>query len=66
MAPNQDRRARTLTDADIDALTEALREKVITEFYQDLGKGIWALVWRGIIIAAIAIAAIGAGKHISA
>lgn len=55
---------RTLTDDDVEAITEALRDKVITEFYQDLGKGTWALVWRALIIAAIAIAAIGSGKSL--
>lgn len=57
-----ERRTRTLTDADVEALTEALREKVVSEFYRDLGRGIWSLVWRGLLIAAIAIAAFGAGK----
>ncbi len=58
-----ERRTRTLTDADVEALTNSLRKKVIQEFYHDLGRGIWAMVWRGILIAAIAIAAFGAGKR---
>lgn len=57
-----ERRTRTLTDADVEALTEALRKKWIAAFYQDLGKGVWALVWRAIVVAAVAIAAYGAVK----
>lgn len=59
---------RTLTDDDIKALSEelaeALRERIKQEFYYDLGKGIWALVWRGIILGIIGIAAYGAAKNL--
>jgi hypothetical protein len=54
---------RNLTDADVEAITEALREKVIMEFYRDLGRGVWGLVWRAIVMAMIAIAAFGAVKE---
>jgi hypothetical protein len=55
--------SRTISDADVDAITEALREKVIEGLYRDLGKGIWGLVWRGVVVALIAIAAFGAVKN---
>ena len=51
--------SRTLTDADVAAIAEALKEKVVTEFYQDLGKGIWSYLWKAIIATIIAIAAYG-------
>jgi hypothetical protein len=54
---------RSLTDADVEAITEALREKVIMEFYKDLGRGVWGLVWRLIVLAIIAIAAFGSLKE---
>ncbi len=57
-----ERRQRTLTDADVEALTEAMRKKWIDSFYKDLGKGVWALVWRAVVIAVVAIAAYGALK----
>lgn len=60
----KDHRPRTLTSADVEAITEALREKVIEEFYQDLGRGIWGLVWRGVVIAMVSIAAWGAIKGV--
>lgn len=50
---------RNLTDADIDALLSKIR----SEFYTDLGRGFWAMAWRGIIIVLIAIAAYGALRH---
>lgn len=60
----EERRQRTLTDADVEALTEALRQKWIRAFYQDLGKGVFALVWRAVVVAMIAIAAYGAVKGV--
>lgn len=55
---------RTLTDADIDALTKAMRKAWINSFYQDLGKGLWALVWRVLLAALILVAAYGASKSL--
>lgn len=52
---------RNLTDKDVEALATALREMVIKEFYEDLGKGIWSIAWKTIVVALIAIAAYGAG-----
>lgn len=60
-----ERRTRTLTDADVEAVAEALHGKVIQEFYKDLGKGVWALVWRGTIMAIVSIAAYGAVKGVN-
>lgn len=59
---DNERRQRTLTDADVEALTEAMRKKWITSFYQDLGKGVWALVWRAVVLAIVLVAAYGAIK----
>jgi len=56
----EERRKRMLTDGDVEALTASIRDKVIREFYQDLGKGVWGLVWRSIVIVLIGIAAYGA------
>lgn len=51
---------RKLTDADIEALSDALLERAKREFYTDLGRGFWSLVWRGAVVALLAIAAYGA------
>ena len=53
---------RKITDADVDAITESLRRKIITEFYQDLGKGVWGWVWKVIVMAIVGIAAYGAAR----
>ncbi|MEZ5691208.1 MAG: hypothetical protein R3D71_06050 [Rickettsiales bacterium] len=60
----EENKNRNLTDADVAAITEALRNKVIKQFYQDLGKGVWGLVWRVIVLALIAIAAYGARESL--
>jgi hypothetical protein len=51
---------RTLTDADIDAITEKLEERVIERFQINVGKGILNAVWKWFIVALIAVAAYGA------
>lgn len=50
---------RTLTDADVEAIADALQERIKAEFYQDLGKGVWSLAWRGFVVMVIGIAAYG-------
>lgn len=52
--------SRTLTDEDIEAITEALEKKMTTKIYHDLGKGIFGMIWRGILLAIVSIAAYGA------
>lgn len=56
--------ARTLTDADVEALTRAIEQRLVKKFYQDLGKGLWGAVWKVLLGALIVIAANGAnGWH---
>lgn len=59
-----ERRKRTLTDADVEAIAKATRKAWSDGFYQDLGKGVWALVWRALVAGMILIAAYGAAKSI--
>lgn len=49
---------RKLTDADIQALAKALKN----EFYTNLGRGVWALAWKAIVVAVIALSAYGSLK----
>lgn len=37
---------RTLTDADVEAIAQALQTRIEKRFYQDLGRGLWGLVWK--------------------
>lgn len=61
---DQERRQRAITDEDAKAIARALKTEMVTTFYRDLGKGVWGMVWRGLILAAIAIAFYGAGKDV--
>ena len=55
----EERRTRTLTDEDVEAIVDNLRKK----FFINLGKGVWALAWKGIILLAVGIAIYGATHH---
>lgn len=55
-----DNSERSLTDADIEALSDALLARAKREFYTDLGRGFWALAWRGAVVGLLAVAAYGA------
>lgn len=46
---------RTLTDEDVAAVVDALCEKIKNEFYRDLGRGLWAFVWKALIAGMIGI-----------
>lgn len=56
---------RKLTDADVVSIVEQLERRVTERFYKDLGRGVWALAWKTIVIGLIALAAYGAasGRH---
>lgn len=51
---------RHLTEADVDAIVSALEKRVAEKFYRDLGKGVWGLVWKALVIGLLAVAAYGA------
>lgn len=49
--------ARTLTDADVEMVAAALEKRLSQMFYLNLGKGVWGLVWKALIVGCIIIAA---------
>ena len=53
---------RKLTDEDVKAVVEALENRIVARFYTDLGKGVWAVVWKALIVVLIGLAAAGAVK----
>ena len=53
---------RTLTDADVAAIADALESKLESRFYSNLGKGVWGIVWKLIMAALLILAAYGAAK----
>ena len=55
-----ERRERALTDQDVEALVAAMEGRLLSRFYNNLGHGVWDLVWRVMILAIFAVAAWGA------
>ncbi len=53
---------RLLTDDDVKAIADALEQRIVERFYSDLGKGVWAAVWKAAIAILIAFAAAGSIK----
>lgn len=58
----QARRHRTLTDEDVQAITDSLQKKIMADFYQDLGKGFFGLIKKSFFILITLVAAYGAMK----
>lgn len=54
---------RTLTDADIEAIATALQERLVRDFYKNLGKGVFGWVWRAVVIVFILAAFYGATRE---
>ncbi|MYM65425.1 hypothetical protein GTP45_01080 [Pseudoduganella sp. FT55W] len=57
--PEEDRK---LTDSDVEAIVQLLDKKVTERFYSDLGRGVWAMLWKAIIVTIVGIAAYGSVK----
>lgn len=55
---------RNLTDADISALAEALREKMVDQLYTDIGKGFVGWMWKILIGFGVALSVYGASRGI--
>lgn len=50
---------RALSDADVAAIVRQLRKEVIESFYNDIGRGVWAMAQRVFIMGLVALAAYG-------
>lgn len=57
---DEERRGRALTDEDIEELAKAMEDRLTARFYNNLGHGVWDLIWRTLIVAMLAVAAWGA------
>ena len=55
---------RNLTEADVEAIVDALEERLTKKFYSDVGKGVWDMVWKTVIVGVVAVAAYGASRGI--
>lgn len=50
---------RTLTDADVEAVADALEKRLVEKFYADLGRGVWGYVRRALFVMVLAAVAYG-------
>jgi len=55
---------RRLSEADLTAIADALEHRLTSKFYNDLGKGVWGLAWKAMVLLVLALAAYGAGKGV--
>jgi hypothetical protein len=56
-------RERALTDADIKALADELEDRLVRRFYLNLGRGVWGLIWRAVMVGLLGLAAWGGLKN---
>ncbi|MBD1412789.1 hypothetical protein NUJ30_08785 [Burkholderia contaminans] len=52
---------RILTEADVQAIADALERSIVSRFQQNVGKGVLAVLWRWAIQLMLVLAAYGAG-----
>ena len=52
-----------LTDDDIEKLVDKMCSQMENRLYNNVGAGVVSLVWRGLFMAIIALAAYGVGSH---
>lgn len=41
---------RNLTDADVEAIVAQLKEQLVTDFYGEVGRGIWGWVEKAVLV----------------
>ena len=54
-----ERRDRSLTEADVEAIVDSFENRMEQRFFVNLGRGIWAFVWRAAIAGLLMLAAWG-------
>jgi len=54
--------SRNLTDDDVHAVVDELERRIVERFFSNVGKGVWNLVWRALVVLMAVIAAYGAAK----
>jgi hypothetical protein len=55
---------RNLTNGDVIALANEIEKRMVDRFYNDLGRGVWGVTWRVLMMTVLAIAAYGSIKGI--
>jgi hypothetical protein len=59
MTTDHENSARILSDEDVKALADEMEMRLVSRFYGNLGRGVWDLAWKAIVICIVAIAAYG-------
>ena len=54
---------RTLTEDDVEAVVVRLEARLEERFFSNLGKGVWAILWRACIVIILGITVLGAIKR---
>ena len=54
---------RNLTDADVRAVVDEMEKRMVDRFYGDIGRGVWAIAWRVIVLALLGLASYGSIKE---
>lgn len=58
-AVGHERRLRALTDEDVQALADEFEERLARRFYLNLGRGVWGMVWKAILVGLLIVASYG-------
>lgn len=45
---------RSITDADAEKIAECFRKQIVEDFYKDLGKSFWRIIWKSLVLGALA------------
>ena len=53
---------RNLTEEDVHAVVDELERRIVERFFSNVGKGVWNLVWRALVVLMAIVAAYGAAK----
>jgi len=54
---------RRLSDDDVKAIVDELEGRLTKRFYLNLGRGVWGLAWRGILVVVVLLAVYGAAQN---
>lgn len=54
---------RKLTDEEVEMIARRVTEQLQQDLYVNVGSGLIALAWKGVILILLGLACYGAGKH---
>lgn len=51
-----------LSEADADLIASKLEQRLVEHFHLNVGKGVWALAWKTVVVCIVILAAYGSLK----